>query len=92
MTLRIPELPTTGCNTGAPTAFETHDLALAAYLRCREYSLLDVRREPSGRCAFVFGDRPTRQRDVTAFYDAGTVPALQFAENIRMLKARTRVQ
>jgi excisionase family DNA binding protein len=29
-------------NTRLPLRFETHDLAFAAYVRCREYSLLDV--------------------------------------------------
>jgi hypothetical protein len=78
---------------GQPSRFETHDLALAAYLRCREDSLLDVRREPSGRCAFVFADRPTRERDVVALFDeAETVPARQYAETIRMLKARTHTR
>jgi hypothetical protein len=38
--------------------FETHDLALAAYLRCRQYHLLDVRRDRKGRCVFVFADQP----------------------------------
>jgi hypothetical protein len=44
--------------------FETYDLPLAAYLRCCDYPLLDVRREHSGRCVFVFPDRPSRPNDV----------------------------
>jgi Domain of unknown function (DUF5659) len=69
--------------------FETYDLALAAYLRCRQYALLDVHREHGGRCVFVFADRPTRPHEVASFFDeTGTVPALKFAEATRLLKAR----
>jgi hypothetical protein len=69
--------------------FETHDLALAAYLRCREYPLLDVRRENGGRCVFVFTDRPSRKGDIAAFFDeTGHVAALKYAEATRLLKAR----
>jgi Domain of unknown function (DUF5659) len=69
--------------------FETYDLPLAAYLRCRDYPLLDVRREAGGRCVFVFPDRPSRITDVAAFFDeTGTVPALKYAEATRLLKAR----
>jgi hypothetical protein len=69
--------------------FETYDLPLAAYLRCRDYPLLDVRREPSGRCLFVFSDRLSRPSDVAAFFDeSGMVPALKYAEATRLLKAR----
>ena len=70
------------------TQFETYDLPLAAYLRCLQYQLVDVRRENGGRCVFVFTDQPSRQGDVAAFFDDGQVPALRFAEATRLLKAR----
>ena len=69
--------------------FETHDLALAAYLRCLQYPLIDVRRENGGRCVFVFIDRPSRKGDTAAFFDeTGRVAALKYAEATRLLKAR----
>jgi Domain of unknown function (DUF5659) len=68
--------------------FETYDLALAAFLRCIQYSLVDVRRENGGRCMFVFADQPSRETDVAAFFDDGKVPALRYAEATRLLKSR----
>jgi Domain of unknown function (DUF5659) len=82
-------MPTTTTEPDPTLRFETHDLALAAFLRCRQYPLLDVRREQGGRCVFVFTDRPARPSDVAAFFDeSGLVPALKYAEATRLLKAR----
>jgi hypothetical protein len=82
-------MPTSTSERATAAQFETHDLALAAYLRCRQYPLVDVRREQGGRCVFVFSDRPSRPNDVAAFFDeSGMVPALKYAEATRLLKAR----
>jgi hypothetical protein len=52
-------------------AFETRDFYLACFLRCTGYDLIDLRAE-GRRKVFVFRDRPTRRKDVMAFY--GTEP------------------
>jgi Domain of unknown function (DUF5659) len=70
----------------AAIAFETRDFYLACFLRCAGYELLDLRAEGRSK-VFVFQDRPTRRRDVIAFYgDAVTVRPLAFAATIKDLK------
>ena len=68
-------------------AFETRDFYLACFLRCSGYELLDLR--PEGRRkVFVFRDRPTRRKDVMAFYgDGAAVPPLAFSSTIKDMKA-----
>jgi hypothetical protein len=67
--------------------FETRDFYLACFLRCTGYELLDLRDE-SHRKVFVFHDRPTRRKDVMAFYsEAGSVRPLAFAAAIKDMKA-----
>ena len=69
------------------TAFGTHDLYLASFLRCTGYELLDLRVE-GRRKVFVFRDRSTRRNDVLAFYGDGVaVPPLAFASAIKHMKA-----
>ncbi len=70
----------------ATAAFETHDFYLACFLRCTGYELMELRAE-GRRKVFVFGDRPTRRRDVLAFYgDAISVRPLAFASTIKYMK------
>jgi Domain of unknown function (DUF5659) len=69
------------------TAFETHDFYLACFLRCAGYVLIDLRTE-GRRKVFVFRDRPTRRKDVMAFYgDGAAVPPLAFSAIIKDMKA-----
>ncbi len=69
-----------------PAAFETRDFYLACFLRCTGYELMELRAE-GRRKVFVFGDRPTRRRDVLAFYgDAISVRPLAFASTIKDMK------
>ena len=67
--------------------FETRDFYLACFLRCAGYELIDLRAE-GRRKVFVFRDRPTRRKDVMAFYGDGTVvPPLAFSSTIKDMKA-----
>jgi hypothetical protein len=77
----------TGRNVGREARFETCDFYLACFLRCMGYTLLDLR--PDGRRkAFVFGDRPSRRKDVLAFYaGSAPVPPMAFAAIIKDMKA-----
>jgi Domain of unknown function (DUF5659) len=68
-------------------AFETRDFYLACFLRCTGYELIDLRVE-GPRKVFVFRDRPTRRKDVMAFYgDGAAVPPLAFSSTIKDMKA-----
>jgi hypothetical protein len=71
---------------GNYSAFETRDFYLACFLRCTGYDLIDLR--PKGQHkVFVFRDRPTRRKDVLAYYgDAASVRPLAFAATIKDMK------
>ncbi len=68
--------------------FLTSDLALAAYLVARDHALCEVRGENGGRRVFCF---PVNARnDVPGFYAGALVPARQYANALRDLKALLR--
>ena len=76
-----------GPATANKIIFETRDFYLACFLRCAGYELIDLRAE-GRRKVFVFRDRPTRRKDVMAFYGDGTVvPPLAFSSTIKDMKA-----
>ena len=76
-----------GLATANKIIFETRDFYLACFLRCAGYELIDLRAE-GRRKVFVFRDRPTRRKDVMAFYGDGTlVPPLAFSSTIKDMKA-----
>lgn len=71
----------------ANAEFETRDFYLACFLRCTGYDLVDLRAEGRHK-VFVFGDRPTRRKDVLAFYrQSAAVPPLAFSSTIKDMKA-----
>jgi hypothetical protein len=68
--------------------YSTHDLNLAAFLLARGHPLQAVGREPGGRCVFRF---PIRAReDAPGFLAKVAVPAWDYANALRSLKARVR--
>ncbi len=70
-----------------PGLYETSDFYLACFLRCSGYELAGMRRD-GRRCVFAYRDRPTRQRDVLAFYgDQTAVVPLRFVGAIKDMKA-----
>ena len=73
--------------SAGPGLYGTSDFYLACFLRCSGYELAGMR--PEGRrWVFVYRDRPSRPRDVTAFYgDRAAVAPLRFAAAIRSMKA-----
>ena len=74
-------------SAGRPGLYETSDFYLACFLRCSGYELAGLRRD-GRRCVFAYRDRPTRQRDILAFYgDRAAVMPLRFAGAIKDMKA-----
>jgi hypothetical protein len=72
------------------TNFQTTDLGLAAYLVARGHALLGVQGENGGRRVFLFP--PEAREEASGFYAGGTVPARQYANAVRDLKALIRDQ
>ena len=70
-----------------PGLYETSDFYLACFLRCSGYEFAGMRCQ-GRRCVFAYRDRPTRQRDVLAFYgDQAAVVPLRFVGAIKGMKA-----
>src|SRR3954462_8334529 len=74
-------------SAGRPGLYETSDFYLACFLRCSGYELAGLRRD-GRRCVFAYRDRPTRHRDLLAFYgDRAAAVPLRFVGAIKDLKA-----
>lgn len=75
-----------------PTArapFETSDLMLASFLRCRSFQIEDIRRQ-NGRTVFVFDDSAQLRQSLLDYANDGTVAVRSFCSTMRDLKAITR--
>jgi len=68
--------------------YSTHDLNLAAFLLARGHPLRAVAREPGGRCVFRFP--AIAHADAPGFLAKVSVPAWDYANALRSLKARVR--
>ena len=73
----------------ASGSFETSDLNLACFLRCREFPILDIRRE-NGKAIFVFADTAKLRSDILEYANDGPVPVRSFCSTVRDLKAIIR--
>jgi hypothetical protein len=70
-----------------PGLYETSDFYLACFLCCSGYALAGLRCH-GRRCVFAYHDRPSRPRDVLAFYgDQTSVVPLRFVGAIKDMKA-----
>lgn len=69
--------------------FETSDLNLASFLRCRDFSIEDIKRQ-NGKTKFLFIDSAELHRAILDFANDGPVPVRAFCNTVRDLKAITR--
>jgi len=69
--------------------YETTDLTLASFLRCRSFNINNIKRL-SGRTVFVFDDSPQLRTAVLEYANDGTVSVRSFCSTMRDLKAITR--
>lgn len=69
--------------------YETTDLTLASFLRCRSFTINNIKRL-SGRTVFVFEDTPQLRGAVLEYANDGTVSVRSFCSTMRDLKAITR--
>jgi hypothetical protein len=70
-------------------AYETTDLNLASFLRCRGFNIEDITRE-NGRTTFIFNNSPELHQSILDFANDGPVGVRSFCNTIRDLKAITR--
>lgn len=69
--------------------FETSDLNLASFLRCRSFTIEDIHRE-IGKTIFVFADSAELHRAILEFANDGPVGVRSFCNTLRDLKGITR--
>ena len=74
--------------TTRPT-YETSDLNLASFLRCRSFSIEDIRRE-NGKSIFAFADSDHLRRAIIDYANDGQVAVRSFCSTMRDLKAIAR--
>lgn len=70
-------------------SYETTDLNLASFLRCRGFNIEDIRRE-GGRTVFIFSNSDELYHNILDFANDGHVGARSFCNTMRDLKAITR--
>jgi uncharacterized protein DUF5659 len=70
-------------------AYETSDLNLASYLRCRGFIIQDIVRQ-NGRAIFKFADSPEVHRAILEYANDGVVGVRSFCNTLRDLKGIAR--
>ena len=70
-------------------SYETTDLTLASFLRCRNYNINNIRRQ-NGRTVFVFDDTPSLRAAVLEYANDAVIAVRSFCSTMRDLKAITR--
>ncbi len=70
-------------------AYETSDLILASFLRCRSFNIEGIKRQ-NGRTIFVFDDSPQLRGAILDYANDASVAVRSFCSTMRDLKAITR--
>jgi hypothetical protein len=80
--------------TNSPAAkltptYQTNDLTLASFLRCRSFRIADIK-DNNGRTTFVFEDSPELRSAILDYANDASVSVRTFCSTLRDLKAITR--
>ena len=70
-------------------SYDTTDLTLASFLRCRSFTINNIRRQ-NGKTVFVFEDSAQLRDAVLEYANDGHVAVRSFYSTLRDLKAITR--
>jgi hypothetical protein len=73
----------------ANRTYDTSDLTLASFLRCRSFTINNIRRQ-NGKTVFVFEDSSQLRNAVLEYANDGSVSVRTFCSTLRDLKAITR--
>lgn len=69
--------------------YETSDLNLASFLRCQNFTIIDIKRQ-GAKTTFAFSDSPRLRLAILDFANDGAVGVRSFCNTVRDLKAITR--
>lgn len=72
------------------SVFETSDLNLASFLRCRGFDIGGIQRAEDGRTSFQFEDTGALRRAILDFANDGPIGVRSFSSTIRDLKGMVR--
>lgn len=82
-------IPVMSPDQASTQSYETTDLTLASFLRCRSFVINDIRRL-NGRTVFVFDDTPPLRSAVLEYANDAPISVRSFCSTMRDLKAITR--
>jgi Domain of unknown function (DUF5659) len=69
--------------------FETTDLNLASYLRCRSFNIQEISKQ-NGKALFCFGGSPELKSAILEYANDGLIQVRSFSNTLRDLKALVR--
>ncbi|HLG17807.1 MAG TPA: DUF5659 domain-containing protein [Blastocatellia bacterium] len=69
--------------------FETSDLNLSSFLRCRGFTIEDIKRQ-NGKTVFVFDDTTGLRTAIVDYANDAAVGVRSFCNTVRDLKGLTR--
>jgi uncharacterized protein DUF5659 len=69
--------------------YDTPDLHLASFLRCRGFAIVDLRRKDN-KTIFLFQDAPELRRAIVDYANDGHIAVRSFCNTLRDLKSLTR--
>lgn len=70
--------------------YETTDINLTSFLRCRKFPIVEIKREGKTRVLFLFDDSPELRNAIVEYANDGDVPVRSFSNTLRDLKALVR--
>ena len=76
-------------STESKQTYQTTDLMLASFLRCRNFQIDNIRQN-NGRTIFIFEDSAALRQSILDFANDASVAVRSFCSTMRDLKAITR--
>ena len=70
--------------------YETADINLTSFLRCRKFPILRFKREGEARILFLFHNISELRNAIVDYANDGDVPVRSFSNTLRDLKALVR--
>jgi len=70
--------------------YETTDINLTSFLRCRKFSIVRLKREGETRVLFTFQDSEALRNAIIEYANDGEVPVRSYSNTLRDLKSLIR--
>ena len=84
----VEDIMTSSGNNGRE--YETTDINLTSFLRCRKFPIVKIQREGETRVLFLFQDSPELRNAIVEYANDGEVPVRIFSNTLRDLKSLVR--